>query len=175
MLNNLKLIFLSLLIVSSASCKKDEDEKNNNTTQNNAPAPTTTELKATINGEEWIAKPESINGNHVSAFGGSTITIDGENEDGSSISISLSLWNNSPGTYEVTQVGLSNYVGLNYQNENSVNFSAPTQNSNTSGSLTIAYWNDNKVSGSFNFVGGQDNSNNTITVSNGIFSILNVN
>lgn len=172
-----KYLLLSFLIILSASCKKenDNDDNNNGNEQNTAPAPTTTELKASVDGAEWIAKTESINCAYVSVIGSNTVTIDGEADDGSKISLSLSLWNKKPGTFEIVQVGLSNYVGMNYHSSNSINYSAPTDNSITTGSLTISYWDEQKIRGSFNFVGGQDNSNSTVTITNGIFSVLNVN
>ncbi len=170
------LLFISLaLLITSCKKEEDKDKNNNNNSQNTAPAPTITELKAAFNGTEWIAKVETIECVFVSVLGSNSITIEGEAEDGSSITISLSLWNNNPGTFEIAEVGFSNYVGMTYRTNNSVSYSAPSQSPNAGGSLVISYWDEQKIRGSFNFVGGQDNSNETVTLTNGTFSILTVN
>ena len=177
-----KINFLSTLLLLSiistsllASCKKDDVADDDNNNNNNTQAPTENTLSANVDGVGWIADVATINGVYVSTAGIISIIINGEKPDGSYFTLSLNLWNDQTGTFNTSVMATSNYVGLTYEDASGESFTAPVNgNAAATGTLKINYWDDNKISGSFSFTGGQSGSAETVTITDGVFSCINV-
>ncbi len=166
--------FLAALICSTvflSSCDKENDSNNDN---NNNQPPTENKISATVDGTSWTADTSTITGIYTSAAGFNNIAINGAKADGSFFTLSLNLWNGQTGTFSTATVATSNIVGLTYEDSNGDSWAAPSNNSSASGTLIIDYWDGTKVKGRFNFTGGRQQDNQTVTVTDGTFSAINV-
>lgn len=170
-------VVLAILSVLLSSCPgNDKDEDNDNNNNNNGQAPTENKLTAKIDNADWAADVSTINALYVSVSGlYASIVINGEHANGSFFTLSLNLWNGMTGTFSTSLSATSNFVGLTYDDPEGQSYNSPVNgNAAATGTLKIDYWENNKVSGTFSFTGGQQGNSQTISVTNGVFSCINV-
>ena len=169
----LSLVLVLMISVCVSSCKKDDDDDDNNNNNNNQP-PTATSFSATVDGVAWTADPTTILGLFIETIGVNSLSIACSSADNSHFTLSVNLWNQQTGSFATSITGSSNIVGLTYEDPNDDSFSAPSNNTSASGTLHIDYWDGTKVKGRFSFTGGRQQDNETVSVTNGEFSVLNV-
>lgn len=171
----LTMLFSFVLIASACNKEKEPDTNNNNNNNNNTTAPTENRLTAEVDGMSWAADTSTISCIFVIAGGYYSVTVEGNSPDGSSITLSVNLWNNTIGTFQADPFTLTNFVGMTFVTTGSESFTAPNvTNASVHGTLKIEYWDQDKISGTFSFVGGQDTSSDTMEVTNGKFSCTSV-
>jgi len=180
-MNRFKFLFsvLNLVLVLSifagvSSCNKDDDDDNNNNNNNNNQPPTTTAFSATVDGVAWTADPTTILGLFIETIGVNSLSVSCSNADNSHFTLSVNLWNQQTGSFATSITGSSNIVGLTYENPSDDSFTAPSNNASASGTLYIDYWDGTKVKGRFSFTGGRQQDSQTVSVTNGEFSVMNV-
>jgi hypothetical protein len=172
------LTLLFAFIAMAAACNKEQepDTNNNNNNGNNNNPPTETKFSCKAEGSDWDSETSDVVAVYVVAAGTKTLTISGVAADGSSITLSLTLWSGATGTFNTSIMNFTNYVGLVYTDADENGFAAPTAgNAAATGTLTISYWDETMVSGSFSFTGGQDDSSETRSITEGSFSVMQVN
>lgn len=177
-INNFHFTLLLLLVVISssffASCKKEDivDVNNNNY---NPLEPTENTLSAGIDGVEWIADVATINGTYDQTANIQSLIINGVKHDGSLFKLTINFWNEQIGTFYTYVAATTNYVTFTYQDVFGDSYKAPEVGiAIAQGILKIFYCDGKKVSGSFSFTGGLFGTNETIAITDGIFSCINV-
>ncbi len=174
------LTLLFAFVALAAACNKEQepDPNNNNNNNNNGGnnPPTETMLSCKTDGADWQSDTINVVAVMVEVAGTKTLTISGEAADGSSLVLSISLWTGVEGSFPTSLMSFTNYVAMAYTDTSDEAFSAPNiNNAAATGTLTITYWDEEKVSGSFSFTGGQDDTSDTMTISEGSFSVTQVN
>jgi len=170
----LNLLLILSLVAGVSACKKEDDDDDNNNNNNNNQAPTTTAITASVGGVAWSADQTTILGLYVQTIGVNSLAISGTSADNSTFTLSVNLWNQQTGSFATSVTGSSNIVGLTYEDANDNSFSAPSNNASATGTLHIDYWDGTKVKGRFSFTGGRQQDSQTVSVTNGEFSVLNV-
>lgn len=133
-------------------------------------------IKATVAGSGFTSMAAATVANRVDFNGISTITLQGSNSGGKTISLILNGVS-AAGTYDIggnnsiTIVG--SYIDTNIQNPMaSATYVAPTEGGAVMGSITISELTDTKIVGTFNFTGtNQDDATDTKAVTNGAFNL----
>lgn len=179
--SGLFILLFAFVMMASACNKEDEPTPNNNGNNNgggnnNNSAPTENKLTAKTDGTDWEADSNTVTCILVEMAGTKSLTLTGIASDGSSITLSLSLWDGNTGTFNTSIVTLTNYVGMVYDDGVSESYSTPNaEDASATGTLSIDYWDEESVSGTFSFKGAQDDSDNTVTITEGTFSCTTVN
>lgn len=176
-INNFSASLLLLSFITTSfftSCKKEDPVDDNNDNYNPL-EPTENTLSASVDGVEWIAEVATINGTFDSTAGINSLIINGVKWNGSNITLFINFWNEQTGAFYTYFGSTTNYVALTYEDVFHDFYNAPEVGIAIAlGTLKILYWDGKKVSGSFSFTGGQSGTDETVTITDGVFSCISV-
>lgn len=110
---------------------------------------------------------DTISGTKVSASGTNIIDLQGTDNSGKGFLLRLSTYNGT-GTYDL---GFSNIANTTYIVGTSVGQQYTTTYQGTSGEITVASDDGQRLDGTFEFLGKVNNTSTSVTVSNGKFKV----
>ncbi len=166
MISKISLIAVMFLALS---CSSDSDGGGGGT----AAAGT---IKAKVDGSGFTSMAMTTIANRIEFNGTSTITLQGSNSGGKTISLIMNGVS-AAGTYDIggdnTIAIVGSYTDTNIQNPAaSITYVAPTEGGAVKGSITITELTDAKIVGTFRFTGtNQDDATDTKEVTNGAFNL----
>ncbi|MGB1032156.1 MAG: hypothetical protein ACPGWM_06060, partial [Flavobacteriales bacterium] len=169
-------LLFAMLLLLAAGCKKEEDENSSSRGSNGSSAgnpPNENVLSATIDGEV-IDFTETMIFHNISVAG-TTIFVEGNSSDGSSISLQLSSWDESLGSWEISASSSSPDANMLYFDSDSDPWVCPAfgsfGNPAVSVDLAVSYYDVQSIRGTFSGEFVSPSGTGMIAITNGNFAI----